>query len=417
MKNSTSLFAANKGFTAQLFLVLFAFFSTLNGWGQVTTNGGSGLAGTYNTLAEAITALNSATISSPVIITLTGNENAPVGGYNITKSGTSTNTITIQGSSSTITAATSQASGNLVDAIFKITGADWITIQNFTMQENAANTTTTAASNNMTEFGVALFYATTTNGAQNNTIQNNTISLNRTYQNTFGIYSNSTHSATALTSASATTAAGGNSGLKIYTNTISNVNQGICVVGPTAAADLNTGLDIGGTSAGQGNSITNWGTTGTFSSYINVSGTLNCILVRNCAGYNISYNTLTSSAGGNTVTTSQRAIYVPSFSAAPTTAVTCTISNNNISVQSGLVAGTVNGIIVESTTGSALSSLTISSNNFNTMGHTVASPTGAHTYIQPLIIIHLLIYQLLPLVALLLYQTQFPSQLREEPRL
>ena len=42
----------------------------------------------------------------------------------------------------------------------------------------------------MTEFGVALFYVTTTDGAQNNTIQNNTISLNRTYLNTFGIYSN-----------------------------------------------------------------------------------------------------------------------------------------------------------------------------------------------------------------------------------
>ena len=43
------------------------------------------------------------------------------------------------------------------------------------MQENAANTTTTAASNNMTEFGVALFYATTTNGCQNVTLKNNTI--------------------------------------------------------------------------------------------------------------------------------------------------------------------------------------------------------------------------------------------------
>ena len=51
----------------------------------------------------------------------------------------------------------------------------------------------------MTEWGVALLYASTTNGASNCTIQNNVISLNRTYQNTFGIYSNSTHSATAPT--------------------------------------------------------------------------------------------------------------------------------------------------------------------------------------------------------------------------
>ena len=61
------------------------------------------------------------------------------------------------------------------------------------MTENAANTTTTAGTNNMTEWGVALLYVTTTDGCQNITIQNNTIDLDRTYQNTFGIYSNSTH--------------------------------------------------------------------------------------------------------------------------------------------------------------------------------------------------------------------------------
>ncbi|MBL0102453.1 MAG: hypothetical protein IPP51_00950 [Bacteroidetes bacterium] len=77
------------------------------------------------------------------------------------------------------------------------------------MSELGTNTTTAAGTNNMTEFGVALFYNGTTNGAQNNTIQNNTITLNRTYQNTWGIYSNSTHSATTITtSASATTTAG-----------------------------------------------------------------------------------------------------------------------------------------------------------------------------------------------------------------
>ncbi len=363
---------------------------------RVTSSTGTGApSATYATLAAAITAINTGTAH-----TVTGGnitcfvpsgytETAPAGGFSITATGTgSSNAIIFQksgtGTNPTFTAPTTHNSGNLNDAIFKLIGADWVTINGFTMQENSLNTTTTAASNNMTEWGVALLYATTTNGAQNCTIQNNTITLNRTYQNTFGIYSNSTHSATAVTTttASATTTAGGNSGLKIYGNTISNVNQGINVTGPTAAADLNTGLDIGGTSAGQGNSITNWGTTGSFSAYANVSGTLNGILVRNCAGYNISYNTVTSSAGGNTVTSSQRAIYVPSFSAAPTTAVTCTISNNSISVQSGITTGTVNGIIVESSTGSASSSLTISSNNFSSMGHTVASPTGAHTYIS-----------------------------------
>ncbi|MBK7934617.1 MAG: hypothetical protein IPK01_14330 [Acidobacteria bacterium] len=116
----------------------------------------------------------------------------------------------------TITAFTPQASGILHDAIFEIVEGDYITINGFTMLEDPANTTTAAGTNNMTEWGVALLYATTTNGAQNNTISNNTIDLNRTYQNTFGIYSNSTHTATTVTtSATATTAAGGNSGLKV----------------------------------------------------------------------------------------------------------------------------------------------------------------------------------------------------------
>ena len=80
---------------------------------------------------------------------------------------------------------------HLNDAIFKLIGADWITITGFEMLENAANTMTAAATNTMTEWGVALLYVTATDGCQNVTIQNNLIDLNRTYQNTFGIYSNS----------------------------------------------------------------------------------------------------------------------------------------------------------------------------------------------------------------------------------
>ncbi|MGL2966454.1 GEVED domain-containing protein [Flavobacterium sp. XGLA_31] len=353
-------------------LLFFVMFSVFGVNAQVTTNGGSGLAGTYGSLASAITALNGATISSPVVITLTGNETAPVGGYNITATGTSTNTITIQGSSSTITAATGLTSGALNDAIFKITGGDWITIQNFTMQENAANTTTTAASNNMTEFGVALFYATTTNGAQNCTIQNNTITLNRTYQNTFGVYSNSTHSATTVTtSATATTTSGGNSGLKVYGNVISNVNMGILVIGPTAIADVNTGIDIGGSSSTTGNTISNFGTTGTFSGYANVSGTVNGILVRNSNGFNVSYNSITSSNGGVTSGT-LNGIQIAGASNAPTATFTNNITNNTIALTTGF-SGAINGITYPSGSASATSVLNVNNNNFTAATSTVTN--------------------------------------------
>lgn len=366
-----------------LLFLLFAFFSVISVNAQLT--GTKNIPGDYATLAAAITDLNTQGVGAGGVTLnlVAGNpETAPAGGYSITTlTGTLANPIIITGNGNTITAPTPQASGSLNDAIFKIIGGDFITIQNFTMLENAANTTTAAASNNMTEWGVALLYISTTNGAQNCTIQNNTITLNRTYQNTFGIYSNSTHSATVVsTTANATTSAGGNSGLKIYGNSISNVNQGIVVVGPTTAADANTGIDIGGSSLAQGNTITNFGTTGTFSSYINVSGTVNGILVRNSNGFNVSYNTVTSSLGGTTVGT-LNGIQVPAASATPTGTFTNTISNNTISLQSGLIAGAINGINYPSGSASTTSTLNINSNNFNNFGHTVAG-TAAIIFIS-----------------------------------
>jgi trimeric autotransporter adhesin len=278
-------------------------------WTFGQLSGTKNIPGDYATLAQAISELNTQGVDAGGVTLnlLAGNpETAPVGGYLIGGAGSlvltttsSTSQVTIQGNGNTITAYSPQASGILHDAIFEIVGADWITITGFNMVENAANTTTTpTTSNNMTEWGVALLYVTTTNGAQNNTISNCTIDLNRTYQNTFGIYSNSTHSTTAPTTvATATTTAGGNSGLAIKGNTITDVNNGIIVVGPTAAADHNEGLTIGG-SITDANSITDYGTTGTFSGYANVSGTVNGILVRNTRNFTVSYNTITSSNGG-----------------------------------------------------------------------------------------------------------------------
>jgi hypothetical protein len=351
---------------------------------QVTTNGGSGLAPTYADLASAITALNGAVISSPVVITLdpANPQTAPAGGYLITAQGAAVNTIIIDGGANVITASNALTAGALNDAIFKLQGADYVTLKDFVMQENAANTTTAAATNNMTEWGVALLYATTTNGAQNNTIKGNTISLNRTYQNTFGIYSNSTHAPAApTTSATATTATGGNHNLKIYGNGIMNVNNGIVVVGPTAVADMNTGLDIGGTIPGTENTIGDYGTTGTFSAYVNVSGTVNGILVRNAIGFNVSYNTIASSIGGVTVGT-LNGIQVAASSATPTgLTFTNTISNNTISLKPGATGIAMNGITYPSGSASATSTLNITNNDFNNFGHTTATASGTITFI------------------------------------
>ena len=369
------------------FLILLFSFLPANLNAQLT--GVKNIPGDYATLDAAITDLNVQGVGGGGVTLnlIAGNpQTAPSGGYVIGGTGSLVLTttgpldqVTIQGNGNTITAFLGQTAGNLNDGIFKIIGADWITINNFTMLENPANTITTAGTNDMTEWGVALLYEIATNGAQNNTISNCIIDLNRTYQNTFGIYSNSTHTPTAVTtSASATGLLGGNHGLRIISNQITDVNMGIVVVGPTAAADFNNVLLIGGT-VPTGNIITNYGTTGTFSGYANVSATINGILVRNTINLDASYNSVTSSVGGVTSGTLY-GIQVPSFSIAPEGTFTNTISSNIISLRSGVIAGAMNGINCGSTTASTTSTLNIINNDFNTFGHTV-SGTAAITFI------------------------------------
>ncbi|MDP1621096.1 MAG: GEVED domain-containing protein [Bacteroidales bacterium] len=329
------------------------FVQNINAQVTVTNPGNTtpALSPTYPSLALAISALNTTTvISGPVIITLTGNETAPAGGYSITAipTGTSiTNNIIIQGSGSAITAYSPQATGSLSDAIFKLIGADFITIQNFTMQENAGNTVNTpATSNTMTEFGVALFYITTTNGAQNNVIQNNTISLNRTYLNTFGIYSNTRHSATVMTTtAEVTTAAGSNSFNKVFGNSINNVNYGIVFIGAgTTIAAIDNGNDIGGSSALTGNTITNWGGGSALSSYVSLTTSNYCIFVNQQINDNVSYNTIISASVS--VLTAQLGGILKNYSVASPTSgtISSTITENTVSLTNSPTTSQMTGI-------------------------------------------------------------------------
>ena len=202
--------------------------------------------------------------------------------------------------------------------------------------------------------------------------------LNRTYQNTFGIYANATHAAiTPTTAASATGITGGNSGLGINNNTISNVNNGILVVGPTAAADYNNGVLI------LANTITNYGNTGTFSPFANVSGSVFGILVRNTTAYSINTNTITSAIAGTVVTAGAlRGIFVPGFSATPTGTYTNTINGNILDIKTGFVGGFVAGIDSATGSGSTLATININGNIFNGLGHSIAAPTGNLVFIN-----------------------------------
>jgi len=362
----------------KLLILLAGFFMSFNA--SALISGSKTIPLDYPSIAAFVADLNLQGVG-PGGVTLTVpagyTETAPAGGYIITASGTVSDQIVITGDGALplpiITASPALTAGALNDAIFVLHGADVVTIQGLQLQENPANTITAAATNNMTEWGIALLYITTTNGAQFNSIVNNTISLDRTYQNTFGIYSNSTHSLTSVTtSVTTTTLAGNNGGLKIHGNSISDVNNGIVVVGPTLAASHNDVIDIGGTIPAEGNTITDYGTTGTFSAYANVSGTVYGILVRNSTNFNISNNSISSSVGGTTSGT-LRGIFVPSFSNAPIGTFVNTVNGNTLSIIGGSATGAIDGIAIQGTSATATSSLSVNSNIFNALGHAVPS--------------------------------------------
>lgn len=313
---------------------------------SVVSTGGTTFA-TYANLGPAITAINNGTHSGTVTCYLNAGWifTAPGGGYVLPTVGSAANPITfIKNGTGTVTiqATSGQTVGSINDAVFKIIGGDYITLDGLTIQENASNTISASeATNNMTEFGVGLFYSSLTNGSQNNTIQNCTISLNKTYLNTFGIYSNTRHSATdMLTTAEVTAASGANSNNKIYANAISNVNCGIALIGAgTTLAAIDSGNDIGGSSLATGNTISNWGGGSALSSYISLTSSNYCIFSNQQINDIISFNTITSASISSGVTTGgilkNYSVASPIFGTIATT-----INNNIISVSNNPTSST-----------------------------------------------------------------------------
>ncbi len=371
-------------------LCLIAFTAS----GQVTvtnpTNTTPNLSATYTSLANAITALNGITaISGPVTISLTAGNNqiAPAGGYNISFSASTTaaTPITISGNNNTITAFTPQVTGSLTDALFKLRGADFITLQNFVLEENPLNTATGGATpnnvttgNNMTEWGVALLCASTSNGAQNNTILNNTISLNKTYRNTFGIYSNTRHTSTVVDNDVAiinnTTAPNKNN--KFYSNTISNVNMGITLIGSGVADNMDTGNDVGGVSAVTGNSISNWGgAAGAISNYIANATTLYGIYLNLQKDDNVGFNTITTTTVSASGSTFFRGILKDYSTVLPVGSFSSVIRNNTITITDNFTnSHTLHFIRSEGITTTLLTaSISIINNQF--LNNTIAGAT------------------------------------------
>jgi hypothetical protein len=345
------------------------------------SNATPALAASYTTLADAVTALSaSIAFSGQVILTCAGtSEVAPNGGYLIQFTGatTGTNNVIIDGASTTVTAAAAPTIGVRSDAIFKIIGSDYVTIRNFTMNENAANTTGGAIGvQRMTEFGVGIFAASATNGAQYNTIQNNIITLSTAgtkYQNAIGIFSSSASSAT-NTIQVASSIAGTNSFNMIYSNTITGVGTGIYFISPAQTATVfESGNDIGGTSSSTGNTIT-FGCSNTTADlgYTSYSGSVpSGVYFRNVVGNSVRYNTITNvstltlASGGISCINGSTPVLVPVY--------TSNFSNNNITItQTSTTA--ITGI--EFGSGTTNGTITCN-NNVITINHTVTATNSA----------------------------------------
>lgn len=363
--------------------------------GQVTTNGGSGMAASYPTLAAAITDLNTKTItnvSGSVVITVPVNEVAPAGGYTINVSGTISSSITIRGTNNaTITASNAHTIGSLTDAIFKIIGGDFITITGFTIRENPDNTVLTPANNNMTEFGIAMFNASPTNGPQSNNISDNNISLRRQYVNSFGIYSNANHSATDPTIiVEPTSQAGRSRNFTIIRNNISNVNMGIVLVGaPSRPGDAVTiGGEVIQNQTPPINIIDNYGTSANFSNFARVEKMVAGIMVTNYTGagggVNIRSNQLFSTNGEMTSGTIRgivtNTVDGPLTNILATTATTFNLRDNVVAVRTGVANGLSEGILHNYNNDNT--TLNITGNNFILFTNQAANPTGDINFIR-----------------------------------
>jgi hypothetical protein len=352
--------------------------------------------GAYPTLEAAITDLNTqgVGVGGVTLNLLAANpQTAPAGGYVIGGAGSlvlttasAANPIIITGNGNTITASAALTVGALNDAIFKLIGADWTTIQGFVMEENAANTTSTPhGSNNMTEWGVALLYESLTDGAKNNVFQNNTISLNRIYTNTFGIYSNVRHSATSpTTAAEVVTAAGSNSNNSVFSNTISNVNYGISFVGSGTAIAMDSDNNIGGNSLATANTITNWGgnISGAVSGYPSVTSSNACIYMNHQINDNVSYNTVVSATNITTLTTTGFLGIFKTYSAGQPTGHTFTsnYNSNTVTLTNAPTTSQMTAIGMQNLT--TLSTATFNCNNNSIIN---CSHTGGGVLAAPMI--------------------------------
>jgi Ig-like domain CHU_C associated len=345
----------------------------------VVSSLGTSTFATYANLAAALVAINPGVIHAGTItcyVNAGWAEPAPAGGFQITAavSNIAATPITFVKSGSgakPLFTAPAQTANSQTDAVFKIIGSDFVTIDGFDIRERSFTplaADTAVATNTMTEFGIAFYNTAATNGAQNNTIQNCTITLSSAFQNAIGIWSN------CASSPAASATSGTNSNNKIYSNNISNVGYGIYISSPSNLTTtlVESGWDIGGTTVATGNTITFGNAVTNNISGLSITQSLAAgIYVRSSnTGNNIRFNTISSNNLAYAQTGGIGGIINGGTYPTSGNAYTNTISNNSITL---LNSGNTALTGIDCSTGLAVGTLI---NNNNTIALTRSATTA-----------------------------------------
>jgi hypothetical protein len=346
--------------TAFIVLTIFAFVQS--SFAQLT--GTKTIPGDYATITAAVTDLNTLGVgtggvtfnvapgyteflSSRINLTATGTLSSPIV---FQKSGAGTNPLI------TAYVGTSTPGSAIPDGMWSFQGSDYVTINGIDLRDT--NTTNPGTM----EYGYGLFKNTTTDGCQYVTIKNCTVTLNRInnaggtapmVDGSVGILVINSTPIAATTALVPLSASGSNSYNMFYTNTVQNCNIGIAMIGyagvtPFTLCDF--GNDIGGSSAGTGNNILNYGGGAVTSPAAGVR-------VNNEYSVNISYNIINNNNGsGVNHASTLRGIYLQGA-----TSASANVNNNTLTIKSAVTTSQVS--VIENASGSTAASNTININN------------------------------------------------------
>jgi len=260
-----------------------------------TQGSGTNFSGVYNipgscyaTVSAFVTALNAGTLDGVLTAYVNaGYTESITSQITLTKTGTSSNTITFQkyGSGSnpaiTRTDAGSNATstlGGLGDGIIRLDGSDYVTFDGIDL----------TASQSGIEYGWYTHKPSGTDGCQNVTIKNSTVTMTKgTSAYVAGIYiGNGSTSVSSATGVTVTSDAGRNMNITLTGNTVQNVFAGIVCRGSTAIYD--SIFTIG--QSGAGNTIQNYGGNTASSTY--------GVYFIYVSSMSVAYNTINNAGGG-----------------------------------------------------------------------------------------------------------------------